>query len=408
MSNVAIVSIGDELINGFTLNTNSSWIGQQIVQYDSIDIKKIITLNDDIEEIKREINSLLNEDYNFILVTGGLGPTHDDITLKAFQTYFNCDLVLDHKHLSDLKSRYSNSAKKDIKLFEAQSKILSISTPIPNDKGTAVGMFIKHGAVNMFIMPGVPLEMKHMFESYILPLYIKPFYKRIIKSSTILTTGIYESKLSDILGSMIAREVDFKVAFLPSYIGVKIRISAINNEKSLLVFRDQIVSRINKYVYGFDDDSIEEIVINELINQNKKLAVAESCTGGYLSKIITDVPGSSKCFIGSIISYSNQIKKQYLSISEKMLKEQGAVSSDVALAMSKEIRLKFNADIGISTTGISGPSGGSDDKPIGRIYIAISVKDNAIVKEFNLMPVRKYHREIAVHVALNMLRLLLK
>ena len=108
MSNVAIVSIGDELINGFTINTNSSWIGQQIVQYDSIDIKKIITLNDDIEEIKREINSLLNEDYNFILVTGGLGPTHDDITLKAFQTYFNCDLVLDRKHLSNLKSRYSN------------------------------------------------------------------------------------------------------------------------------------------------------------------------------------------------------------------------------------------------------------------------------------------------------------
>ena len=149
-------------------------------------------------------------------------------------------------------------------------------------------------------------------------------------------------------------------------------------------------------------------IIQKLINKKISISVAESCTGGYLSKIITDVPGSSKCFIGSIISYSNQIKKQYLSISEKMLKEQGAVSSDVALAMSKEIRLKFNADIGISTTGISGPSGGSDDKPIGRIYIAISVKDNAIVKEFNLMPVRKYHREIAVHVALNMLRLLLK
>ena len=409
MANVAIISIGDELINGFTINTNASWIGQQIFQYDKINIKKTITLNDDIKEIKDEISSLLDQSYKFIFITGGLGPTHDDITLKAFQDYFSCDTVLDQKHLFNLKARYPDFKKNDIKLLEEQSRILSISKPIPNDKGTAIGMFIEHDDANIFIMPGVPFEMEYMLNNHILPLYINPFYKKIIKSTTILTTGIYESKLYDILKDIIITHKDyFKVAFLPSYTGVKIRISINDNNEPILIFRDKIISKINKYVYGFDDDSIDEIVINNFINKKKTLAVAESCTGGYLSKRITDIPGSSKCFIGSIVSYSNQIKKKYLSIDERVLVEKGAVSSDVALSMSKEIRLMFDADIGISTTGISGPSGGSSDKPVGRIYIAISTRNNEIVKRFDFIPSRKHHREIAVHVAFNMLRLLMK
>ena len=409
MVNAVIVSIGDELTNGFTVNTNSSWIGQRIFQYNLVNIKRVITLNDNIEEIKKEIDLLLNENYEFIFITGGLGPTHDDITLKAFKDYFDCDIVLDEKHLLSLKIRYPKFKKTDMALFEKQSKILSISAPIPNDRGTALGMFVNHTDTNIFIMPGVPSEMKYMMDEYILPIYIHPFYDKITKSITILTAGIYESKLYSILRDIIIDyENSFKVAFLPSYTSVKIRISSIDNEKPLSFFRDKIVSKIDEYVYGFDGDSMEEVIVNDFIDRKKTLAIAESCTGGYLSKKITDVPGSSKCFIGSIVSYSNEIKKKYLSIDKKILAEKGAVSSDVALAMSKEIRIMFNADVGISTTGISGPSGGSKDKPVGRIYIAISTKDNEIVKKFDLIPTRKHHRKIAVHVALNMLRLLLK
>ena len=409
MVDVAVISIGDELINGFTIDTNSAWIARNISKYNLLDVEDKIILKDDSNKIKSSIDFLLKKQYRFIFITGGLGPTHDDITKNTLKDYFDCDMVLNEEHFSTLKVRYAARIPLNLESIKNQSKILSISKAIPNDKGTALGMRIKHKKTDIFIIPGVPREVECMFNQYIAPLYIDPYYDKKNKYITILTTGIYETKLYSILKSIIDINRDrFKVSFLPKYTGVKVRISALDETGSLSFFRDEIVSKIKKYVYGYDNDSLEYIVANTLIDSALTLAIAESCTGGYLSKKMTDVPNSSKYFIGSVVAYSNQIKIKYLGVPESLLKTKGAVSREVALAMAENVRNKFNVDIGISTTGISGPSGGSIKNPIGRIYIAIVTQNDKIVKKFDLIPDRNYHRKIGVHVALNMLRLLLK
>jgi len=406
---VAIVSIGNELINGFTIDSNSSWIARKISGYNLIHVEDKLTFKDDSDKIKKGIGSLLKREYRFIFITGGLGPTHDDITKSTLRDYFDCDLILNDEHLSNLRYRYGDSISSNIDLIKEQSKILSISNPIPNDKGIALGMIIQYKKTDILIMPGVPFEMKHMFHQYIVPLYIEPQYKKITKHITLLTTGVYESKLYKILKNIIDINKDkFLLSFLPAYTGVKVRLSLIDESASLSDFKNQVMLKIKKYVYGYNDDKMESIVGNILIDKGLTVAVAESCTGGYLSKKMTDIPNSSKYFIGSVIAYSNKIKIQYLDISSELLQKEGAVSREVALSMAHSIKNRFNADIGLSTTGISGPSGGTTDKPVGRIYIAIVFQNNQIVKEFNLMPERHNHRKIAVHVALNMLRILLK
>ena len=196
---------------------------------------------------------------------------------------------------------------------------------------------------------------------------------------------------------------------MPDYIGIKIRLVDLNNnEKSFLEFKHKVIKKIDKYIYGYDNEKIENIV-SEIIKKKKyTLSIAESCTGGLISKKITDIEGSSKFYKGAIVAYGNYIKINELGISESIINNKGAVSEEVALAMASSIKEKFKTDIGISTTGISGPGGGSNKKPVGLIYIAISFKNKHICKKFNLMPNRKLHREIATHTALNMLRVLLK
>ena len=409
IDNVAIVSIGDELINGFTVDTNSSWIAQKICQYRAISIKSKLTISDNKNEIIDKLDHLLNQNYRFIFITGGLGPTHDDITKDALKKYFDCDLVLNDNHFLYLKNKYNHHVSSNLNLIKEQSKILTLSQPIPNKEGVALGMMIEHKNTMIFVMPGVPLEMKHMFNDYIIPNYIEEYYQFQPKYITLLTTGIYESALYKILKNTIySNKKEFTVSFLPSYTGVKIRLGLADISASLTSFKKQVMLDIGDYVYGYNNDKIESVVSDILINKSLTLSIAESCTGGYLSKRITDIPNSSKFFIGSIVSYSNKIKNKYLDISNQVLENKGAVSAEVALLMAQNIRKRFDTDIGISTTGISGPSGGTKDKPVGRIYIAIVFRKYEIVKEFDLLPKRDKHREIAAHTAFNMLRLLIK
>ena len=405
-NDVAIVSIGDELLNGFTVDTNSSWIARFVSDYNLLNVRHKITLRDDSESIKSSLDFLLSKKCSFIFITGGLGSTHDDITRNALNDYFKSELILDNKHILYLKDKYPSLS---LEIIKNQSKILSLGKPIPNNRGTAIGMSIPFSGSHIFILPGVPLEMKNMINSYISPVYIEPYYDKKIRYITILTTGIYETKLHEILGDIInSHKEQFQVSFLPNYMGVKIRLTAIDGVTSLNNFRNQIVSKIDRFVFGFNDDTIEEKVANLLIKNNLTLAIAESCTGGYLSKRLTDVPGSSKFYIGSVIAYSNEIKKNILNVDDKILQEKGAVSKESATMLAENIRKKFKSDIGIATTGISGPDGGNQEKPVGLIYIAISTKGNEIVKKFNLIPDRVKHRKSAVQVALNMLRLLIK
>ena len=406
---VAIVSIGDELMNGFTVDTNSSWISRKILKYDLLDVVSKVTVKDNINDIKDNLDYLIKNNIDYIFITGGIGPTHDDITKKALADYFNTSLVINSSYYLRLKEYFKNKNIKTTSSLKSQAQILKNSVPIPNRYGTALGMKIEYNKSIIFVLPGVPREVKGMVEEEICPLYLSPSLKEAEKYITLLTTGVYESKLFEILENIIDENSDnFKVSFLPQYTGVKIRLSKMKKEKDLNIFKDIIMNKIGKYVYGFDDDKIEEIVAKKIVKNGLTLAVAESCTGGYISKKLTDIPGSSSYFKGSIVAYDNSIKEQFLEISDQLLINNGAVSSEVAIDMAENIRNKFKVDIGLSTTGISGPSGGSEDKPIGLIYIAISTKNKKIVKKFNLIPRRREHRDIATCTALNMLRLVIK
>ena len=408
--NVAIVAIGDELMNGSTINYNSSWIAKKISKYADLHINNISILYDNCLDIENKIKALLKEKYKYIFVTGGLGPTHDDITKKAFQNIFKCDLVFNEVYYERLINYFNKkgfSIDKDH--LKSQAEILECSSPIPNRSGTALGMCIKKNNTSIFIMPGVPSEMKGMMKNEIIPRYLDLEYSEFLKKTTFLTTGITESKLSNLLSSIVKNNSDkYKFSFLPSYLGVKFVVAAKNNSNSIKNYNSFckiIKDKIGKFSYGFNDDKLEEVVGELLIEKKLSVSFAESCTGGLISKKITDIPGSSNFYKGSIIAYSNEIKKKYLKVSSSLLSSEGAVSQQVALAMADNIRKQFNSDIGLAVTGISGPEGGSEDKPVGLVYIAFVYKNKKIVKKFKLINNRKKHREITACIALNMIRL---
>jgi len=409
MVKVGIISIGDELLNGFTVDSNSSYIAEQIYPYNKLDIISKVTVKDDLEHIKFSLNSHIQKDFNILFLTGGLGPTHDDVTRQALCDFFDSSLVLYEPYYLKLKEYFKDKKIENLSYLENQSMVLDFSKPLINKNGTALGMFIQFKNTSIFVMPGVPREMKDMLSKTIMPKYIEPYYVKNLNHITLLTTGIYENKLYNILEDIIKDNNQFKVAFLPSYTGIKIRLFNLKNDvKSFLAFKTNIVKKIDKYIYGYDNEKIE-IIVAELIRKKKyTLSIAESCTGGLISKTITDVEGSSDFYKGSIVAYDNCIKINELGISESIINSKGAVSDEVARAMSSSIKEKFKTDIGIATTGISGPGGGSDKKPVGLIYIAISFGNKIFSKQFNLIPNRSLHRKIATHTALNMLRILLK
>ena len=263
--NVAIISVGDELMNGFTVDTNSSWIARKILKYKSLDVVSKVTAKDDINDIKNNLDYLIGSNIDYIFITGGIGPTHDDITKKALADYFNISLLVNSPYYLRLKEYFKNKNIKITSNLKSQAQILKNSVPIPNRYGTALGMKIKYKKSIIFVLPGVPKEVKGMIEEEIFPLYLSPFLEEEKKYVTLLTTGIYESKLFEVLENVIDENSDnFKVSFLPNYTGVKIRLSQKNKEKDLNIFKDIIMNRIEKYVYGFDDDRIEEVVAKKI------------------------------------------------------------------------------------------------------------------------------------------------
>ena len=410
---VAIVCIGDELMNGSTINSNSSWIAKQINSYNDLEIHDIVTLYDNLNDIQNKIKYLIDGKYRYIFITGGLGPTHDDITKEALKEVFDSKLVLQVKYYHRLQDFFKKKGSSiDLKHLKCQAEILDCSIPIPNKFGTALGMCINKGISSIFIMPGVPSEMKSMMRYEIIPNFIDSDFKEKINQITFLTMGVTESKLSNILNEVIEKNKDkYKFAFLPSYRGVKLAVSSFrnNNEnKDFENFCKNIEYLIGDFLYGFDNDKIEKVVGTLLIQNKLTVSFAESCTGGLLSKKITDISGSSSYYKGSIIAYSNTIKNKQLNVPDRILNSFGAVSQETAISMAENVKINFNSDIGLSITGISGPTGGTDLKPVGLVYIGIAYKDNKIVKKINIINNRNIHREITSNIALNMIRLLIK
>lgn len=401
--NGAILTIGDELLQGFTVDTNSSWLGTTLLPY-NIKISKKVAVGDNLNDIISETQNILDDNYDFLFVTGGLGPTHDDITKEAFRQLLNDELIFDEIYYNQLKHHFEKRSIKMPESNRSQAMLLKTADAIPNENGTALGMHFLIKGTHTFVMPGVPGEMHNMVKNYILPNYFKTTPEENI--ITIKTAGIMESHLAEkVNGLMEKYSNSFRFAFLPHYSGVSFRINKLNKNENLLNVKDEFYSAMLPYAYGINNDTLEEVLGLKLIEQKLTIATAESCTGGLISKRLTDIAGSSEYFLGSVTAYSNQLKTSLLDVPMDIINTHGAVSEETALKMANGVRAKTGADIGMSTTGISGPGGGTKNKPVGLVYIGVVTPEKSILKKYNFNFGRNIHREMTTTATLNITRL---
>ncbi len=404
-----IISIGDEILYGQTLDTNAHWISNELDTL-GVHVIKRYTIGDIREEILKtleEAESLAD----IILITGGLGPTNDDLTKPCLVEYFDTHLVRNDEMLENIRTLFDARGREMTELNEAQADMPANSTAIKNAIGTAPGMWFERNRKVMVSMPGVPYEMRRMMTVTILPKLKELFVDVGVHHRIIRTIGIPESKLADMIKdweNQLPKTV--KLAYLPTMGTVKLRLTSKGNDEKRLqqIMQeeiDKVLPVIEKYVYGFDDEEIEQAIGRILGKENKKLAIAESCTGGFLAHKITSVPGSSGWFQGGMVPYSNQIKNEALQVPTEVLEEHGAVSEPVVLALAENVRKNFAADVGISVSGIAGPSGGSKEKPVGTVWIGYSDQNKTVAKKFVFTKDRMLNIQYTSIAALNMIRI---
>lgn len=402
-----IISIGDEILMGQTINTNASWMGMRLVE---IGVKPswISTIGDDAKDLNTALVQA-EERADVILITGGLGPTHDDITKSVTSDYFHSELKIDNNVLAQIKDRFRRRGISMARVNESQAQVPQKARIMNNDRGTAPGFIFEKNEKFFYIMPGVPHEMKSMMNRIVLPELTKRLKELVTRIRMLATTGIPESTLYEELGDIHRIEKFAKMAFLPNLKGVRIRLTAqADSEKNAIANLDRaeckLREHINEFIYADQDIEIEEALAHWLRERKKCVAVAESCTGGLLMDRLTNVPGSSHFFERGVCSYSNAAKTELLGVSERDIDTYGAVSEPVALQMAKGIRKLANADYGLSTTGIAGPSGGTDQKPVGLAFVGLAHENGAIVKKFTFCEDRKGNKIRSTQAALDLLR----
>ena len=407
-----IITIGDEILSGHIIDTNAKWLSEKL---NSIGLKttKRVTISDDKKQIKRTIKSSINSS-DIIIVTGGLGPTNDDITKKTLCEVYRSNLIQDKKSLDNISKIFLKRGLELTKKNRDQALVPDKCKVLNNEFGTAPGMAFYENNTLLISLPGVPYEMKSLFQDKCISYIKQKFELPYIYQKTIKTTGIGESWLSDIIKDWENEiEEDIKLAYLPSLGRVKLRLTGKGENINVLKKKienqvEKVLPLIKKYVFGFDDDELEDVIGEILLKTKKTISVAESCSCGNVCKTITTVPGSSNYFIGGIIAYSNDVKVNELKIGKELIKKYGAVSKEVVEKMAEGARKKFKSDIGISTSGIAGPSGGTHDKPVGTVWIAYSDKKNTISKKLNLTERRDLNIILTTVNVLNLLRLKLE
>lgn len=404
-----VICIGNEIVRGYINNTNAQHISKTL---SCIGIKPTchIAIPDDPQAIIRSIRKSLG-DANIVILTGGLGPTVDDLTLECISSALDRKLILSNMVANHIRRHFKNRRLKMPRNNLRQALIPEGAKPILNNIGTAPGLIIPIGKKILIALPGVPFELYPMLESAILP-YLKKTFRpnKIIRSRLVRITGLPESKVNakieDIL-SIKKNGVEMGIYPHPEEITVRITVSGRNKneiDSTIKKIEKRIGSRLKNYIFGYDDEKLEEIVGKMLQKTQKTLSIAESCTGGLLADRITDVPGSSKYFKIGTILYSNEAKNQILRIPLKIVKKYGAVSRQVAILMAKNIRLLSKTDLGIGITGIAGPSGATGKKPVGLVYIAASSNEKTICKQFHFLGQRHIIKYKATQAALNMIR----
>ncbi|MBI5809397.1 MAG: competence/damage-inducible protein A [Ignavibacteriales bacterium] len=403
-----IITIGDEILIGQVINSNAAWIGEKLSNI-QVDVNSTSVVGDDVKQILQEFQRVFDAN-DLIIVTGGLGPTHDDVTRKCVVDFFKTELILDENVLSDIKKFFEIRGRVLTKTNEEQALVPKIATAIRNPRGTAPGYWIEKENKIFVVMPGVPFEMKGMMEAFVLPrLEDKIENKKIIVRKNLLTTGIPESMLYDKLGNIDELMEGNKLAFLPNQFGVRMRLTVSGETEEIAKNKlDEIEQKIRllvgHYIYGKEDELLEEVIAKIMIDRGLKLAIAESCTGGLISSRITNVPGSSQFFERGVITYSNASKVELLHVQEDAIQKYGAVSLEVCRQMAEGIKAISGIDIGISITGILGPTGATPTKPIGLVYIGLCDDKLCTAKEFHFGDNRLMNKDRASQAALEILR----
>jgi nicotinamide-nucleotide amidase len=406
--NAHIITIGDEILSGQTLNTNAGFIGSKLSDI-QINVKKASIVGDSEEDILNEFQSTW-KDNDLVIATGGLGPTHDDITRQCVVKFFNTELEMNEDVLSDIKALFQKSGREMTKINENQALVPKIAKVIRNYLGTAPGMWIEQDEKIFVLLPGVPFEMISMMNSNVIPHLEEKLQKdTVIKRSILQTTGIFESALYEKLGDIDELLKGSKLAFLPTQFGVKLRITVEEEteeaaKNKLSEIEQKIKSKAGRFIYANSDIPLEEVVGRMMKERGLKIAVAESCTGGFLSHLLTNIPGSSNYFERGIVSYSNAAKVEILKVDEDTITEYGAVSLEVARQMAEGARATSGADIGLSITGILGPTGATPGKPIGLVYIGFCDETVCTAKKFTFGEDRIVNKQRAAQAALEMVR----
>ena len=404
-----IITIGDEILFGQITDTNSQWISAEL---DKIGIKtrRKTSVSDKGGEIVASLQEAENR-ADIILITGGLGPTKDDLTKYVLADYFGVELKRDEQAFQELSDYFEKRGRKLDELNYGQADLPTNSVRIKNNYGTASGMWFEENDTIYVSMPGVPFEMKAMMTNTVLAKLAEKFSLPAIHHKMIRTVGIGESWLADKIKDWEdALPNHIKLAYLPGMWQVRLRLTGVGTNKEVLAKEieaqhDKVFSIIEKYVFGYGKTELEEAVGNLLAEKNLTIAFAESCTGGFISHKITSVPGSSAYLKGSVVAYANEVKQRQLGVKAGTLEKHGAVSEETAIEMAEGVRKALDTDIGFASTGIAGPDGGTEEKPVGTVWLAFSSQEKIETIKLNLGGTRDLNIKYATVNALNLIRL---
>lgn len=407
-----IITIGDEILIGQIIDSNSAWMAQKLNDA-GIRVKQITSVSDDREHIMEAL-TLAGSRASLIIMTGGLGPTKDDITKKTLAEFFNTGFRQDAESLENVRRIFARTSRPMLDVNLRQADVLENCVTLQNKNGTAPGMWIRQDDKVYVSLPGVPFEMKYLMEEEVIPKIISEFKLPVICHYTILTSGLGESTLADEISDIEdSLPPHIRLAYLPKLGLVRLRLSGYAGNKQELEqeiksYADQIVRRLGDYVIAEADVPLEKNVLDFMKERNLTLSVAESCTGGAISQLITQHPGCSAVFLGGAVSYSNQLKEDILGVLPGTLERFGAVSEETVKEMASGAVQKFKSNYSIAVSGIAGPDGGTEDKPVGTVWIAVANADKAIARKFQFGSRRLQNIERAAISGLTMLFKFLK
>jgi len=408
---VEVLAIGDELLIGQTINTNAAWIGQEMASR-GYQVQRALVIEDKPEAITAALDQIL-PNTNCVIITGGLGPTKDDLTKYTLASYFNSELEIHQETLQQIEAFFASRNKPMLEVNVQQAALPTNAIILKNRRGTAAGMWFEQNEVIFISLPGVPYEMKTIMSEEAFPLLEKRFQTANLYHKTIHIQGIGESFLAEQLADWenSVRALGLGLAYLPSPGLVKLRLSSYSGKDKEVLINDlfqELEERLPENIFGYDDCSLEEALGQALLQKNASVGTVESCTAGLLAQRIASVPGASAYYQGALLTYSNQLKVQIAQVNADTLNEFGAVSEQVAKQMAANGKKILGVDYCLSTTGVAGPSGGSPEKPVGLVWVGLAGPNGTFAKQFRFGDNRQRNLDMTVLSAMNWLRYQLK